>query len=113
MEDKGVVVVSSQSDVDLNIEKFAENLLQEKELENVDRRTRDIMRAELVDRLEKVTNRVLVDAIPEDKLPAFEQLIDKGADPDELRAFVQENVPEIENKLIDAYFDFRRLYLGL
>lgn len=113
MEDQGVVVVSNQSDVDLNIEKFAENLLQEKELENVDRRTRDIMRDELVDRLEKVTNRVLVDAIPEGKLPEFEVLIDKGANADELRAFVQENVPEIENKLIDAYFDFRRLYLGL
>jgi hypothetical protein len=113
MEDQSVVVVSSQSDVDLNIEKFAENLLQEKELENVDLRTRDIMRDELVDRLEKVTNRVLVDAIPEGKLSEFEVLIDKGANADELRAFVQENVPEIENKLIDAYFDFRRLYLGL
>ena len=98
---------------DLNIERFAENLLQEKELANVDQQTRDIMRADLVDRLEKVTNRVIVDSLPEEKLTEFESLIGREAVQEELQSFIQANVPELEDKLTDAYFDFRRLYLGL
>ncbi len=114
-EDANITAADSGADtqVDLNIQRFAENLLQEKDLENIDQKTRDIMREELVDRLEKVTNRVLVDNLPEDKLDEFESMIDKSAKPAELQKFISDNVPDIENKLIDAYFDFRRLYLGL
>jgi len=114
-EDANITPADSGADtqVDLNIQRFAENLLQEKDLENIDQKTRDIMREELVDRLEKVTNRVLVDNLPEDKLDEFESMIDKSATPAELQKFISDNVPDIENKLIDAYFDFRRLYLGL
>jgi uncharacterized Fe-S cluster-containing protein len=106
--------VSTPKDrADLNIERFAENLLQEKELANVDQQTRDIMRADLVDRLEKVTNRVIVDSLPEEKLAEFESLVGREVVQEELQSFIQANVPELEDKLTDAYFDFRRLYLGL
>ena len=106
-------VSTAEDRVDLNLERFAENLLQEKELANIDQETRDVMRADLVDRLEKVTNKVIVDSLPDDKLMELEALVDKKASQEELRDFVGANVPEIEDKLTDAYFDFRRLYLGL
>jgi hypothetical protein len=97
----------------IHLEEFAENLLLEKDLTNVDETTRLQMREDLVDRLEQVTNRVVVDSIPPEKLFEFEQLIDEGASPAEVQKFVSENVTNLDQKLTEAYFNFRKLYLGL
>lgn len=97
----------------VQLEEFAENLLQEKDLINVDEVTRSQMREDLVERLEQVTDRVVVDNIPPEKLFEFEKLIDKNPKPAEVQKFVSENVPNLEEKLTEAYFNFRKLYLGL
>lgn len=96
-----------------SLEQFAENLLLEKDLRNIDEPTLRQMREDLVDRLERVTDRVVVENIPVDKLPEFEKMVDAGAKPAEVQAFVSANVPDLAPKLTEAYFDFRRLYLGL
>lgn len=97
----------------VHLEEFAENLLQEKTLTNVDEATRMQMREDLVDRLEQVTDRVVVDNIPPEKLFEFEQLIDKHAKPADVQKFISENVINLDQKLTEAYFNFRKLYLGL
>lgn len=96
-----------------SMEQFAQNLLDEKDLNSIDDVTKEAMRDDLVDRLEQVTNRVIVDNLPKDKLAEFEKMIDTDAEPDDVQEFVSQNVPKLESKLADAYFDFRRLYLGL
>ena len=96
----------------VHLEEFAENLLLEKNLTNIDAATLRQMREDLVDRLEKVTDKVVVDNIPEDKLGEFEKMVDDGAKED-VQAFISSNVPDLGPKLTEAYFDFRKLYLGL
>lgn len=97
----------------VQLEEFAENLLMEKDLRNIDEPTLRQMREDLVDRLEQVTNRVVVNNIPEEKLPEFEKMIDEGAKPSDVQDFISNNVKDLGPKLTEAYFDFRRLYLGL
>ncbi len=97
----------------VHLEEFAENLLLEKNLTNIDAATLRQMREDLVDRLEKVTDKVVVDNIPEDKLGEFEKMVDDGAKPEDVQAFISSNVPDLGPKLTEAYFDFRKLYLGL
>lgn len=97
----------------IQLEEFAENLLQEKDLRNIDEPTLRQMREDLVERLELVTDRVVVENIPKEKLPEFEKMIDEGAGPDQIQEFVSNNVSDLGPKLTEAYFDFRRLYLGL
>lgn len=95
------------------IENFADNLLAEKNLTNIDEPTLRQMRDDLVERLEQVINRVVVENIPEEKLPEFEALIDRNANSAEVQEFVDHNVKDMGQKLGEAFFDFRRLYLGL
>jgi len=107
-EDQDKISISN-----VHLEEFAENLLLEKNLNNIDEATLRQMREDLVDRLERVTDKVVVDNIAENKLPEFEKMIDSGAKPADVQAFVSANVPNLGPKLTEAYFDFRRLYLGL
>jgi hypothetical protein len=97
----------------VHLEEFAENLLLEKNLTNIDEATLRQMREDLVDRLEKVTDKVVVDNIPEERLAEFEKMVDDGAKPEDVQAFISTNVPDLGPKLTEAYFDFRKLYLGL
>ena len=95
------------------LEDFAENLLLEKNLTNIDDETLAEMRKDLVDRLEQVTNRTVVDNLPQDKLPEFEKMIDEGADHSQIQDFIAASIPNLPEKLTESYFNFRKLYLGL
>lgn len=97
----------------VQLEEFADNLLRERDLTNIDNDTRIQMREDLVGRLEQVTNKVVVENIPPEKLFEFERLIDNNSGMAEMQNFISENVPNINQKLTEAYFNFRRLYLGL
>ena len=108
MKDKTKDRVSS-----VQLEIFAENLLEEKPLYNIDEETIVQMREDLVDRLVQVTNKTIVENIPAEKLFDVEKLIDSSPKPSEIQAFIEDNVPELAPKLTEAYFNFRKIYLGL
>jgi hypothetical protein len=95
------------------LEDFAENLLLEKNLTNIDDETLAEMRKDLVDRLEQVTNRTVVDNLPQDKLSEFEKMIDEESDPSQIQDFIAASIPNLPEKLTESYFNFRKLYLGL
>jgi len=105
-----VKVTSKQS---VELEDFAENLLLEKNLTNIDDETIAEMKKDLVDRLEQVTNRTVVDNLPQDKLAEFEKMIDQNTDPSQIQDFIAQNIPNLSEKLTETYFNFRKLYLGL
>lgn len=103
----------SKSMQTLKMEEFASNLLAEKSLNNIDNETIEQMRSDLVDRLEQVTNRTVIENLPMEKLPEFEKMIDDEAQTEEIQDFIAQNIPNLGPKLTEAYFNFRKLYLGL
>ena len=56
---------------------------------------------------------IIVDNLPEDKLPEFEKMIDSQARPEDVQDFIDQSIPNLGPKLTEAYFNFRKLYLGL
>lgn len=92
---------------------FAENLLIEKGAYRLDPETIGGMKKEITERLELLVNKVSLEALSEEDLVGFNKLLDEGADPDKMQAFIAEKVPDIKQRLMDALYRFRLVYLGI
>lgn len=95
-----------------NLEDFAEDLLKAKGVVNLDPEIIRQMKKDIIERLEKLTNHVIADSVPEEDIPAFEKLLDNNAPAEDLQKFVAEKVPDLADKLGVAYARFRDMYLG-
>lgn len=103
----------STSDEQLEgLEAFAQRLLEEKQVTNLEPATQKIMRQQLVERLQRLTNRVMVEALSDDALKSFEELTKTNPTEEQVQEFVSANVPDMNERLTKAYFEFRLMYLG-
>lgn len=96
----------------LDLEDFAENLLRQKGLIDLSADTLRQMKLDIVTRLEKVTNGVMVANLKDDDLKEFESMLDKDAPPEDIQGFVERKIPDLDQKLGLAYMKFRDIYLG-
>lgn len=109
MQDKNNTSQTVQSE---SLQDFADKLLGEMNLENVDSETIGQMRKDIIDRLERVTNKVAVESLSPEKLFEFEKMIDNNEDASKIQAYIEQNVPDLSEKLTKAYIEFSKLYLG-
>lgn len=96
----------------LDLEDFTENLLRQKGLIDLSADTLRQMKLDLVTRLEKVTNGVIVANLKDDDLKEFESMLDNDAPPEDVQGFVERKIPDLDQKLGLAYMKFRDIYLG-
>ena len=94
----------------LNI--FAENLLVEKGAYRLDAQTAGIMKQEIVERLELLVNKVSLAALNDDQLMSFNKLLEEKATPEQLQKYISDNVPDLKERLTEAFYRFRLTYLG-
>ena len=70
------------------------------------------MARDLSERVLNFVNRRLIGALPSDKVPALEAMLDGDADPAVVDSFFAANVPNRERGVADALVEFRGVYLG-
>lgn len=100
----------SPTSSNINLESFADKLLQEKKLENISAEVREQMREDLVDRLEERVNLALVQFMPPEKLDEFEQLV-SSKNLEDIAKFCAENIPNLEQIIASELLNFRTTYL--
>jgi hypothetical protein len=94
------------------LEVFAENLLVERGVLELDSEVVDGMKAELMERLELLSTQAMLNGLSDEDLAAFEKLVDAGATPAELQVFAQAKVPDMAQRMSEALHRFRLTYLG-
>lgn len=71
------------------------------------------LKLDLAERAATLINRRLVDALPEDRVEALNQLLDERPDDvDAYQQFISDNVPSKDEVVAAALYEFRVLYLG-
>ncbi|MGH7141463.1 MAG: DUF5663 domain-containing protein [Minisyncoccia bacterium] len=91
---------------------FIDKLVEEKGLANLEPDVLAEIKTDLGARVEDRINAALLEAMPKDKLDAFEKLLDSGS-PEEAQAFCREHIPNIDEVAAETLLDFRRTYLNI
>ncbi|MFT5359811.1 MAG: hypothetical protein ACI88L_000274 [Candidatus Paceibacteria bacterium] len=94
------------------LETFIDKLLKEKAFENVEPEIEAQVKEDLRGRLDDVVNRAMLDELSDSKVSEFEDLLDNGANQDELQKFLSENIGNMEAVLTAALLKFRSLYIA-
>ena len=94
------------------LDKFIRDILNQKQLSGVSPEVEEQLVADLKDRLIDQINRAVIDAMPEDKMDEFNQLLDNDADDAQIQQFVANSGVDTRQVTIETMLRFRSLYLG-
>ncbi|MFA4826684.1 MAG: DUF5663 domain-containing protein [Candidatus Shapirobacteria bacterium] len=104
--------IPNDSQTDKNsLEEFAEKLLVEKGVGEMDAEIRQQMKKDLVDRLEDRINATILEKMPPEKLEEFEKLVDAPSQ-EEMTKFCAENIPDLDQMIAAELVSFRTTYLA-
>lgn len=92
---------------------FAQNLLVEKGAYKLDADTVAAMKKEILERLDILVNKVSLNALSNEQLKEFNTLLDKQATTEELQKYISDRVPDLQDRLTEALYRFRLVYLGI
>lgn len=98
--------------MDYTIQNFINKLITEKGANDVPEEVKTQLKADLMERIEKVINLKIIENLDEENLTKFENKLDYGTDSD-VQNFLKEAIPNIDNLVAEALLDFRQKYLGL
>lgn len=94
------------------LNKFIEDMLTEKDLPGITPEAKDMLVADLKQRLMDQINKSIIDAMPDDKIDEFDALLDKeGVDDTQLQQFIINAGVDVKQETIKTMLAFRSLYL--
>lgn len=94
------------------LETFVDRLIEEKGLDFVDAEVLVQMKGDLMDRVESRVNASILEYMPPEALPQFEELLDADVSDEEMQAFCAKQIPNMEEVLASALLEFRQTYLS-
>jgi hypothetical protein len=95
------------------LSQFIQGILAEKQLSGIDDNVREQLVADLQQRLLDQINRALIDALPDDKIEAFNRMLDDESLTDEqVQQFIAASGVDVQRVTIQTMLRFRDLYLG-
>lgn len=98
--------------VDDELDKFIGEILTKKNLSGITDDVRAQLVTDMKERLLDQINRALVEALPDDKLEEFNNLLDSGdVNDDEVQQFISQSGVDVKKTTIATMLLFRDLYL--
>ncbi len=94
------------------LDKFIRDILNQKQLSGVSPEVEKQLVADLKERLIDQINRAIIDAMPEDKMDEFNQMLDSDVDDAQIQQFVANSGVDTRQVTIETMLRFRSLYLG-
>ena len=94
-----------------DIASFVDRLIAEKGLEGLDPEVLTEVRADLSSRVEDRVNAALLAYIPQDKIAAFDEVLETG-DAKAVQEFVSSSVPKADEVVAEALMKFRETYVS-
>ncbi len=101
-------------DKTITLEEFAENLLEEKNLPNLENEVKEEMKQDLLSRLDDHINAALIAALSPGQQEELDQLTEKDDFKDEkIQQFFVDNIEDFSMVFAGILMGFRKTYLGL
>lgn len=98
----------------LTLEAFVDKLIEEKGLSSMADDVLTQMKADLLSRVEDRVNAEMLEALPSEKVEAFEELLNQESSTgDDVSSYLKENIPQFDEVLANALMGFRHTYLNL
>ena len=94
------------------IDKFIKDLLDAKNLNGVDDEVRQQLEQDLKTRLLDQIDRAIIEALPEDKLSGFNELLDNNSTAQDVQKYIIECGVDTQKVTLETMLRFRALYLG-
>lgn len=94
------------------IDKFIKDLLEAKNLSGVDDAVRQQLEQDLKTRLLDQIDRAIIEALPEGKVDALNDLLDRGASQQEFQQLITDSGIDAQKITLETMLRFRALYLG-
>ena len=92
------------------LEKFIDQLVNEKGLQNLDPETLKQVKKDLSDRIENRINAVILEKLPPEKIDEFDKLLDSAGEK-EIQDFCSKNIPDLDKVIANELISFRITYL--
>ena len=94
------------------LDTFIRDIIEAKQLDGISDEAKQGLVEEMRERLLDIINRALVEALPEDKVQEFSNLLDNESVTDEqVQAFIAQSGVDVEHVTAKAMLTFRDLYL--
>ncbi len=94
-----------------SLKDFVDQLIEKKAFKDVEPEVKEQLRIDLEERLQDFLLKELLNEMSDPDLASFEQLIDSGANDDEVQKFISEHVENSESVLTAALVKFANLYV--
>ncbi|MFZ2193035.1 MAG: DUF5663 domain-containing protein [Candidatus Moraniibacteriota bacterium] len=94
------------------IDDFINQLIVEKNFQNLDPEIMDQIKKDLAERVEDRINATILENMPPEKLEEFSALLDV-ADTGRIQAFCQSNILNLDEAIAQSLVNFRNIYLNL
>ena len=95
-----------------NINQYAEQLLKDKNIPELDDAIHKQLVSDLSNRLIDFINRRVVESMPAEAVNEFNKLLDGQPSPDQVQEFINNNVPDKDKIILNAMIEFRAAYIG-
>jgi hypothetical protein len=92
-----------------SLESFVDQILFEKNADSLSPEVRQEMKNDLLERVERRVNAAVVAALPSEKAEEFEKLVETASG-EEIQAYCQKNIPDIEGVIAKELLEFKALY---
>lgn len=94
------------------ISKFISDIIDAKGYKTLDSDVRRQLEQDLKNRLLDQIDRAVLEALPENKIDGFNDLLDRGASQQEVQQYIANSGVDTKKITLEAMLRFRSLYLG-
>jgi len=94
------------------LDQFILDILEQKQLPGITPEVKAQLVTDLKQRLLDQIDRAIIDALPDDKMDQFNDLLDNSADDAQVQEFMVSAGVDVKQVAIDTMLRFRSLYLG-
>jgi hypothetical protein len=103
---------SQVSDIPPDIRNFLVGLLTDAGMADMDEQVKEEMMTQLFERLDTYLAGVLVDKLPPEKMEEFIDMNNTEATPEQIDAFLKQNIPNAQEEFARAFAEFRNMYVN-
>ncbi len=94
-----------------NLEKFVDELVEQKGFGQKDPEVLEQIKLDLLDRVEDRINAMIMTQLPSTALSDFEEKLDTGTD-EEIQTFVRSHIPDLKERVAFELVSFKNMYLS-
>lgn len=94
------------------IKTFLDSILEEANMTTLDDTMRQDMITQMFERLDQHLSAVILESLPEDKVEEFIKMNEEQKSQEEIQAYLQQYIPNVQEVMANAFTEFRNMYLG-